>query len=308
MTRTALVVRSTGSWYDVVDAASQERMAVRAAGKLRLKGDRATNPIAVGDRVEVDEKGAIVSIHPRKNVIQRKSVNLSHAHHTLASNLDAAFLVVTVVQPETSTGFIDRFLVAAEAFGVPTTLVLNKQDAWSVQDRMRAEELTAIYRSVGYAVLWTSAVTGEGMAELKSALAEGGVSLLSGHSGVGKSTLINALVPGAEARVGDVSQAHGKGQHTTTYAELHPLPTGGYLVDSPGIKGFGLVDIDRNTLHHLFPEFFRLLPDCKFHNCLHVNEPGCAVRFELLCGYIQVSRYESYLAMLAATMNLVKKR
>jgi ribosome biogenesis GTPase len=173
---------------------------------------------------------------------------------------------------------------------------------------MRAEELTAIYRSVGYVVLWTSAVTGEGMAELKSALADGGVSLLSGHSGVGKSTLINALVPGAEARVGDVSQAHGKGQHTTTYAELHPLPTGGYLVDSPGIKGFGLVDIDRNTLHHLFPEFFRLLPDCKFHNCLHVNEPGCAVRFELLHGCIQVSRYESYLAMLAATMNLVKKR
>jgi ribosome biogenesis GTPase len=296
MTRTALVVRSTGSWYDVVDTVSQERMAVRAAGRLRLKGDRATNPIAVGDRVEVDEKGAIVAIHSRKNVIQRKSVNLSHAHHTLASNLDAAFLVVTVVQPETSTGFIDRFLVAAEAFGVPTTLVLNKQDAWSAEDRMRAEELTAIYRNVGYIVLWTSAVTGEGMAELRAALAEGGVSLLSGHSGVGKSTLINALVPSAEARVGDVSQAHGKGQHTTTYAELHPLPTGGYLVDSPGIKGFGLVDIDRNTLHHLFPEFFRLLPDCKFHNCHHINEPGCAVDGAISSNTIAPSRYLNYVS------------
>jgi ribosome biogenesis GTPase len=226
-------------------------------------------------------------------------VNLSHAHHTLASNLDAAFLVVTVVQPETSTGFIDRFLVAAEAFGVPTTLVLNKLDAWSAQDRMRAEELTAIYRNVGYAVLWTSAITGEGMAELRAALAEGGVSLLSGHSGVGKSTLINALVPGAEARVGDVSQAHGKGQHTTTYAELHPLPTGGYLVDSPGIKGFGLVDIDRNTLHHLFPEFFQLLPDCKFNNCLHVNEPGCAVEQALASNALAQSRFQSYLSLLA---------
>lgn len=294
MTFTARVLRSTGSWYEVVDMSTGVRSSVRAAGRLRLSGDRATNPIAVGDQVEVEEKGIIVSIHPRRNVLQRKSVNLSHAVHTLASNLDAAFLVVTAAEPVTSTGFIDRFLVSAEAFGVPTTLVFNKVDACSADQQARATELQALYAGIGYGVMETSAVTGAGVDLLRAALAAGGTSLLAGNSGVGKSSLLNVLIPGSDVRVGAVSEAHAKGTHTTTYAEMHALPDGGYVVDSPGVKSFGLADIDRDTLHHYFPEFFRLLPECKFHNCRHLNEPGCAVLEQIKRSNKIQARYYSY--------------
>ncbi len=294
MTFTARVLRSTGSWYEVVDMSTGVRSSVRAAGRLRLSGDRATNPIAVGDQVEVEEKGIIVSIHPRRNVLQRKSVNLSHAVHTLAANLDAAFLVVTAAEPETSTGFIDRFLVSAEAFGVPTTLVFNKCDACSVDQQARATALQALYGGIGYGVIETSAVIGSGVDLLRAALAAGGTSLLAGNSGVGKSSLLNVLIPGSDVRVGAVSEAHAKGTHTTTYAEMHALPDGGYVVDSPGVKSFGLADIDRDTLHHYFPEFFRLLPECKFHNCRHLNEPGCAVQAAVNSGFMLPDRYLHY--------------
>jgi len=298
MTFTARVLRSTGSWYEVVELSTGVRSSVRAAGRLRLAGDRATNPIAVGDRVEVEEKGIIVSIHPRRNVLQRKSVNLSHAVHTLAANLDAAFLVVTAAEPVTSTGFIDRFLVSAEAFGVPTTLVFNKVDACSSDQQAHAAELQALYAGIGYGVLETSAATGAGVDLLRAALAAGGTSLLAGNSGVGKSSLLNVLIPGSDVRVGAVSEAHAKGTHTTTYAEMHALPDGGYVVDSPGVKSFGLADIDRDTLHHYFPEFFRLLPECKFHNCRHLSEPGCAVVEGLDSNSALLRRHQSYCALL----------
>lgn len=299
MTFTARVLRSTGSWYEVVDMSTGVRSSVRAAGRLRLSGDRATNPIAVGDQVEVEEKGIIVSIHPRRNVLQRKSVNLSHAVHTLAANLDAAFLVVTAADPMTSTGFIDRFLVSAEAFGVPTTLVFNKVDACSEDRQAHGAELQALYAGIGYDVIETSAVTGAGMDRLRAALTAGGTSLLAGNSGVGKSSLLNGLIPGSNVRVGAVSEAHAKGTHTTTYAEMFALADGGYVVDSPGVKSFGLADIDRDTLHHYFPEFFRLLPECKFHNCRHLSEPGCAVVERLDSSSALLRRHQSYCALLA---------
>jgi ribosome biogenesis GTPase len=294
MTFTARVLRSTGSWYEVVELSTGVRSSVRAAGRLRLAGDRATNPIAVGDRVDVEEKGIIVSIHPRRNVLQRKAVNLSHAVHTLAANLDAAFLVVTAAEPVTSTGFIDRFLVSAEAFGVPTTLVFNKRDACSAYQQVHASELQELYAGIGYSVIETSAVTGAGVDRLRADLAAGGTSLLAGNSGVGKSSLLNVLIPGSNVRVGAVSEAHAKGTHTTTYAEMYALPDGGYVVDSPGVKSFGLADIDRDSLHHYFPEFFRLLPQCKFHNCRHLNEPGCMVRIRANSGQLPRCRYDNY--------------
>jgi ribosome biogenesis GTPase len=299
MTFTARVLRSTGSWYEVVDLSTGVRASVRAAGRLRLSGDRATNPIAVGDGVEVEEKGFIVAIHPRRNVLQRKSVNLSHAVHTLAANLDAAFLVVTSADPVTSTGFIDRFLVSAEAFGVPTTLVFNKVDACFEDQQAHGTELQSLYAGIGYDVIETSTVTGTGVDRLRAALTAGGTSLLAGNSGVGKSSLLNVLIPGSNVRVGAVSEAHAKGTHTTTYAEMFALPDGGYVVDSPGVKSFGLADIDRDTLHHYFPEFFRLLPECKFHNCRHLSEPGCAVLAGTESSSAFFHRHQSYCAILS---------
>ena len=280
-----VVLRSTGSWYEVCDADSGNVYSCRAGGRLRLQGDRSTNPFAVGDDVVIefhgeDEPPLIVERKKRRNAIVRRSVNLSKQSHIVAANLDRAFLIVTIASPETSTGFIDRFLVTAEAYGVPTTLVFNKCDLYGGQPdaTARLEYLEAVYQLAGYTTLRTSAETGEGLDELKAALASAGINLLSGHSGVGKSTLINRLLPGLELKTGDVSSAHQKGKHTTTFAEMFALPEGGYLVDTPGIKGFGLVELERDQLHHYFPELFAKLPACKFHNCLHRSEPKCAVR------------------------------
>ena len=296
-----LVLRTTGSWYDV-QGPDGDVVSCRPAGKLRLKGYRSTNPVAVGDQVdfevEEDGTGVIRRIEARKNCIVRKSVNLSHESHVVAANLDRAFLVVTLAAPRTSTGFMDRFLVTAEAYGIPTTVVLNKVDALDDQGRAQAEALAAVYRDAGYGWLEVSAHTGEGLDALRAELATG-IHVLSGHSGVGKSTLINRLIPGLTLKTAEVSESHHKGRHTTTFAEMHALPDGGFLVDTPGIKGFGLVTLERDTLNHHFPEFFRRLPECKFHNCVHHKEPGCAVLQALNEGDIAESRHKNYLEMLA---------
>lgn len=296
-----LVLRSTGSWYDV-QGPDSEVVSCRPAGKLRLKGYRSTNPVAVGDQVsfevEADGTGVIRRIEARKNCIVRKSVNLSHESHVVAANLDRAFLVVTLAAPRTSTGFMDRFLVTAEAYGIPTTIVLNKIDALEAEGRAQAQALAAVYRDAGYGWLEVSAHTGEGLDALRAELATG-IHVLSGHSGVGKSTLINELIPGLRLKTAEVSESHNKGRHTTTFAEMHALPDGGFLVDTPGIKGFGLVTLERDTLNHHFPEFFRRLPECKFHNCVHDKEPGCAVVQAVKEGDIAESRHRNYLEMLA---------
>lgn len=297
-----IVLRSTGSWYEVRTEDSEKIYACRAGGRLRLKGDRSTNPFAVGDQVVIEFHGEeepplIIERKKRHNAIIRRSVNLSKHTHVVAANLDRAFLVVTVAAPETSTGFIDRFLVTAEAYGVPTTLVFNKCDLCLTDDAAfdRLEYLTEVYEQAGYDCIRTSAATGDGMDALQTALANAGVNLLSGHSGVGKSTLINRLLPGLELKTGDVSASHQKGKHTTTFAEMFPLPEGGYLIDTPGIKGFGLVELERDQLHHYFPELFARLPECKFHNCLHRSEPRCAVRVAVEEGSIPEERYVNYL-------------
>lgn len=297
---TGRVIRTTGSWYDVMNDVG-DVISCRPAGKLRLKGYRSTNPVAVGDLVDFtsveDGTGVIEVIHERTNCIIRKSVNLSHESHVVASNLDRAFLVVTMSSPRTSTGFMDRFLVAAEAYGIPTTIVLNKIDALSEKEQEAVRKLSEIYQDAGYGWLEVSAHTEEGFGGLRSELAKG-VHVLSGHSGVGKSTLINKLIPGLELKTAEVSESHHKGRHTTTFAEMHALPDGGFLVDTPGIKGFGLVSLERESLNHHFPEFFRRLPDCKFHNCMHHKEPGCAVRAAVEQGEVAESRYHNYLEML----------
>ena len=294
------VLRTTGSWYDVMRQ-GEGVISCRPAGRLRLEGFRSTNPVAVGDCVDWEEvedgTGVITKIHERKNCIIRKSVNLSHESHVVAANLDRAFLVITLAAPRTSTGFMDRFLATAEAYGIPTTVVLNKIDALTEEERDQAGSLRNVYQDAGYGWLELSAKTGEGLDDLRAELAKG-IHVLSGHSGVGKSTLINQLIPGLALKTAEVSESHNKGRHTTTFAEMHTLPGGGFLVDTPGIKGFGLVTLERDTLNHHFPEFFKRLPDCKFHNCVHHKEPGCAVREAVGQGEVAESRYRNYLEML----------
>ena len=298
------VMRSTGSWYEVRSQDTQMVHSCRAGGRLRLTEDRSTNPIAVGDEVictlSADgEPPLIIERKDRRNAIIRKSVNLSKATHVVAANLDRVFLIVTAAFPETSEGFIDRFLVTAEAYGVPTTLVFNKCDLFepgSIEEA-RLMELEAVYQQVGYSTLRASAKTGQGLDALQASLAEAGVTLISGNSGVGKSTLINRLLPELALKTGEVSSAHNKGKHTTTFAEMFAMPSGGFLIDTPGIKGFGLVELERDKLHHYFPEMFALLPTCKFHNCLHRSEPKCAVRNAVESGKIPTVRYENYLGL-----------
>ena len=245
-----VILRSTGSWYQVSEWETRKVFGCRAGGRMRLNGERSTNPLAVGDIVRfeangITEAGLIIEREERKNAIIRRSVNLSKESHVVASNLDRAFLIATVSQPSTSTGFIDRFLVTAEAYGIPTTIVFNKCDlaASDGEDAVALQYMKELYEMAGYDVLLVSAQSGQGMPALKAAIAESGVNMLSGHSGVGKTTLINQLLPGLDLRTGDVSDSHQKGKHTTTYAEMFPLSSGGYLIDTPGIKGFGLVQL-----------------------------------------------------------------
>ena len=299
-----VVVKSTGSWYLVRELDRGKLYDCRIKGKFRVAGIKSTNPLAVGDFVsfEPEEKdegqGIIDGIEDRKNYIIRKSVNLSKRVHIIAANMDQALLVTTLAQPATSTGFIDRFLSTAEAYNIPTIIVFNKSDLYDSEEiRSELDYRKAVYSAIGYHCLETSATKGEGLAELASLL-KGKTTLLSGHSGVGKSTLINAIESSLNLRTGAVSSSHNKGQHTTTFAEMHPLKMGGDIIDTPGIKGFGLVNMEDTDLSHFFPEIFTISKECKFHNCKHINEPQCAVKIALDEHKIAPTRYESYLNQL----------
>lgn len=300
-----LVIRNTGSHYLTLCDDGEER-ACLAKGNLRLRGIRSTNPIAVGDRVEVvitpegaGEAHYIREILPRRNYIVRRAANLSKLSHILAANVDASFLICTIAAPETSTTFIDRFLATAEAYRVPTELVFNKVDLYTPEALAYLEELVELYTGIGYPCHRVSAITRVGMDALRSRIS-GRITLFSGHSGVGKSTLINALIPGADLRTGDISMAHDTGMHTTTFSQMIPLPGGdrGYLIDTPGIKGFGTLDMQESEVSHYFPEIFARAEECRFGNCTHTHEPGCAVRVALDRGEIAASRYISYLGIL----------
>jgi ribosome biogenesis GTPase len=292
-----LVVKSTGSWYLVRH--ENEIIKCRIKGKFRTKGIRTTNPIAVGDKVgwdmEEDGIGTISEIEQRENYIIRKSINLSKESHIIAANMDQAFLFVTVHAPQTSTGFIDRFLVTAEAYSIPVQIIFNKMDTYNQKWLDKVDELENIYTNIGYPCHRVVATSQEGVAYL-SALMKDKITLLSGHSGVGKSTLINSLED-LEIKTDEVSDSHNKGKHTTTFAEMYPLKIGGYVVDTPGIKGFGVIDIEKEELGHFFPEIRDLMSECKFNNCVHLNEPGCVVKQAVSVGEISESRYINYLSL-----------
>ncbi|MDY4411060.1 MAG: ribosome small subunit-dependent GTPase A [Prevotella sp.] len=295
-----IVIKNTGSWY-TVKTDDGPVIESKIKGNFRLKGIRSTNPVAVGDGVEiaVNPEGTafITAIDDRRNYIIRKSQNLSKQSHILAANLDQAFLVVTVAHPETSTTFIDRFLASAEAYSVPVVLVFNKTDLLSDDERHYQSMMVNLYETVGYDCRQVSAVTGEGIDAL-TALLKDKVTLLSGNSGVGKSSLLNRFIPDADARVAEISDAHDTGVHTTTFSEMMALPQGGYVIDTPGVKGFGTFDMRPEEIGSYFKEIFRFSKDCRFNNCTHTHEPGCAVRRAVEEHYIAESRYQSYLSML----------
>ena len=295
-----LVIKNTGSWYTVYTDDGQ-LIDSKIKGNFRLKGIRSTNPVAVGDFVEItcNQEGTafITAIDDRRNYIIRKSSNLSKQSHIIAANVDQAFLVVTVNYPETSTKFIDRFLASAEAYRVPVVLVFNKCDLLSAEELHYQEMMMQLYDTIGYQCVSVSAIEGTGLDTLHD-LMKGKITLLSGHSGVGKSTLINSLLPGMNLRTSEISDAHNTGMHTTTFSEMLKLPDGGWLIDTPGIKGFGTFDMEREELSSYFREIFHFSKDCRFSNCTHTHEPGCAVLKALENHYIAQSRYESYLSML----------
>lgn len=295
-----LVVKNTGSWY-TVRTADGRQIESKLKGNFRLKDIQNTNPVVVGDYVviEINQEGtALISeIEDRKNYIIRRSSNLSKQSHILASNLDQALLIATVNYPITTTVFIDRFLATAEAYQVPVTIVFNKVDRYKEEDLAYLDGLIYLYTSIGYPCLKLCARTEEGMEELRAVLHDK-VTLLSGHSGVGKSTIINKLVPDVNLRTGDISEYHNKGMHTTTFSEMIILPEGGYLIDTPGIKGFGIIEMEEEEVAHYFPEIFKFSAGCRFNNCTHQHEPGCAVLKALENHYISESRYKSYLSIL----------
>lgn len=295
-----LVIKNTGSWYTVKTDDGQ-LIESKIKGNFRLKGIRSTNPVAVGDYVEIitNQEGTafISAIGDRRNYIIRKSPNLSKQSHILAANIDQALLVVTVNYPQTSTTFIDRFLASAEAYSVPVILVFNKHDLLSEEELHYEKMMCTLYETVGYKCVEISAETGEGVEQLFPILKDK-ITLLSGNSGVGKSTLINRLIPHASQRTAEISDAHNTGMHTTTFSEMIELPGGGYLIDTPGIKGFGTFDIEKEELTSYFKEIFHFSKDCRFSNCTHTHEPGCAVIKAVEDHFIAASRYQSYLSML----------
>ncbi|MBE6314882.1 MAG: ribosome small subunit-dependent GTPase A [Bacteroidales bacterium] len=294
------IIKNTGSWY-VVRTDDNQLINCKVKGNFRIKGIRTTNPVAVGDIVNLiltpDGTGFINAIQTRKNYIIRRASNLSKESHILAANIDCAFLVVSLRQPTTTTTFIDRFLATAEAYNIPATLVFNKCDTWDDDDKELAEAMTYLYESIGYNVIHTSATENIGI-DILIAAAKDKVSLFAGNSGVGKSSLINALIPGINLKVGEISDMHQTGTHTTTFSEMHQLPEGGQLIDIPGVKGFGTIDFDSAEVSHYFPEIFRISKDCKYNNCTHTHEPGCAVLQALDEQLISQSRYTSYLSIM----------
>ncbi len=295
-----LVVKNTGSWY-TVKTDDGRLVNSKIKGNFRLRGIRSTNPVAVGDRVEIVENAEgtafITEIGDRRNYIIRKSPNLSKQSHIIAANVDQALLVVTVSHPQTSTTFVDRFLASAEAYRVPVVLVFNKTDMLSPDELRLQGMMVALYENVGYECRAISAATGEGVAELVSMLT-GRISVLSGNSGVGKSTLINRILPDANLRTAEISDAHDQGIHTTTFSEMLELPEGGYMIDTPGIKGFGTFDMETGELTGYFKDIFQFSKHCRFSNCTHTHEPGCAVLKAVEEHHIAQSRYQSYLSML----------
>lgn len=301
-----LVIKNTGSWYIVRTADGTERNC-KIKGNLRLKGFRCTNPVAVGDNVEIEVKedgtAFIRSILPRRNYIIRRASNLSREFQILAANLDMAVLVVTLINPETSTVFIDRFLATAEAYNVPVTIVFNKIDLLTEpEDRELLNAVIYLYKSIGYTVVPMSVITGEGLDLLRNEL-QGKTALFSGNSGVGKSSIINLLVPDAKLKVGDISEVHHTGMHTTTFSEMLDIPgdNAGHIIDTPGVKGFGTIDFEKSEVAHFFPEIFKVSKECKYNNCTHTHEPGCAVLAAVEQSLISQSRYNSYLSIMEDT-------
>lgn len=303
-----LVMRSTGLWYDVKDEETGDLIRCRLRGKLKLKGAKVTNPIAVGDIVnwemeyEMENTGRIIDILPRKNYIIRKSVHKTAHAHMIAANIDQAVIIVTLNFPRTSLGFIDRFLVSAETFRIPCRIIFNKVDLLNEDDKEFIEALKFIYEPLGYQCNVISAKTGENVQETFSLL-QNQKNLISGHSGVGKSTFINAITPNLNLRTSEVSSFANKGVHTTTFAEMFEVDKDTYIIDTPGIKELGLIDIDPEELGHYFPEMREHLGNCKFNNCSHTNEPGCIIKELVEAGDISFSRYDSYLSMLEDSDN-----
>ncbi len=296
-----LVIKNTGSWY-TVRTMDGRFVDCKVKGNFRLKGIKSTNPVAIGDYVDFtplqDNTALITSIDERRNYIVRKSTNLSKQSHILAANLDQCLLIVTINHPVTTTTFIDRFLATAEAYSIPAVIVFNKTDMYDKDDNMMLQGMTQLYETVGYQCLAVSAKTGEGMDEVFSSL-RGKVTLVSGNSGVGKSTFINRLIPGLDLKTNDISDAYNTGKHTTTFSEMYALDEpDSFIIDTPGIKGFGSFDMSKEEISHYFKEIFRFSADCRFNNCSHTHEPGCAVREAVERHDISESRYNSYLSML----------
>lgn len=297
-----IVTKSTGSWYDVKNETG-ETMLCRIRGKFRIKGIKTTNPVAVGDWVDYHleagkETGVITHIYPRKNYLLRRSINLSKQYHILAANIDQVFVTVTLFQPETTTIFIDRILVTAEAYNIPAIILLNKVDLVNTEIlQQQKEEFLNIYQKAGYQVLEVSAHTGFQIEKLKDLMMHK-ISMFAGHSGSGKSSLINAVDPRLNIKTGEISKVHRQGKHTTTFAQMYDLAFGGHIIDTPGIRGFGVVDMKPEELDSYFPEIFSHKQFCKFNNCLHIKEPGCAVKPAVQSGEIPLPRYKSYLQLL----------
>jgi len=296
-----IVVKSTGSWI-IVRLGDRTRIECKLKGQFRIRGIKHTYPVAIGDHVQVevhrgDSHGMITRIMPRENYIIRKATKLSKVSHIIAANLDHAYLVATLALPRTSNGFIDRFLVTAAAYFIPASIIFNKIDLYDPVLMRSLDDLTAVYEQAGYRCYRTSATEGEGVEQVRELL-RGRLNLFSGHSGAGKSALIKAIDPSLDPRIGTISTMHQKGTHTTTFAEMYELANGGFIVDTPGIKEFGLIDFEKTEIHRCFPEMDRLLPLCQYKNCTHTHEPGCAVKSGIETGSVSILRYNSYLSIL----------